>query len=387
MLQHRYSTKDSYQPVQSSSALRMYVDDDDRIVLSMNSFRDHTPPSMLRKLGGMSTVIMVIFSVTIGFCMGYDQAYTQFKLEVQKTPDVAERSNGLIRYSDTATPIEFLGQLQKTKSALMAKLWNEYGEYASVLIDKSNLDLVVQMSSESKVRYRRRMIQKILKKQLKPKDTVTFTWVTAGDVRAAGFGNHLGNSYSSMMDDTAQEAFAAVGLQLVVKNHGLYNFPSGPALSLCMNNVYGSDIDVLNWDFSLADGDFKYRAALFGMRAALHPARPLLMMVDRGDDDRWKKISWGEGKVGVGLFDTQELEKLVYFHFPDSLKAMHLERLAPAVRYLQCNGSTEGHRHCQSGASHHVCNDEIGALCRDNKFLIKNSCDAVKYQSDWNPGW
>jgi hypothetical protein len=177
MLQQRYPTKDSYQPVQSSSALRMYVDDDDRSVLSMKDFRNHQPPSPWRKLGGMPTVIMVIFALTIGFCMGYDQAYSKLKSEVRKISDAAERSSGPIRYAAAATPIEFLGQLQKTKSALMEKLWNEYGEYASVLIDKSNLDLVFQMSSESKSRYRRRMIKKILRKQSQPKDTVTFTWV------------------------------------------------------------------------------------------------------------------------------------------------------------------------------------------------------------------
>ena len=365
----------------------MYVDDDDRSVLSMTNFRDHAPPSAWRKVGGFPTVLMILFASTIGFLMGFDQAYANFKSEEEKKSDVAAPSSTITRYTATATPIELVGQIRKTKSAFMEKLWNEYGEYASVLTDKSNLDLVFQMSSESKSRYRRRIILKILKKQLKPKDVVTFTWVTAGDVRAAGFGNHLGNSYTSMLDDSVKDAFAAVGLKFVAKNHGIYNFPSGPALSLCMDNVYGPDIDVLNWDFALADRDFKYRAALFGMRATLHPSRPLLMMVDRGDDDRWNKFSWGEGKVGVGLLNTHGLEKLVNFHLPDTLKALQLERLAPAVRYLQCNGSMEGHRYCQSGASYHVCNDDLGALCRENKFLIKDSCDAVKYQSDWNAGW
>jgi hypothetical protein len=180
-------------------------------------------------------------------------------------------------------------------------------------MDKSKINQVFQMSDESKSRYHRRIIQKILKKQLNPNNVVPFTWVTAGDVRAAGFGNDPGNSYTSMLDDTARDAFAAVGLHFVAKNQGIYNFPSGPALSLCMNKVYGSDIDVLSWDFALADGDFHYKSALFGMRATLHPTKPLLMMIDSGDDERWKKFSWGEGKVGVALLDTERLGKLVSF--------------------------------------------------------------------------
>jgi hypothetical protein len=163
--------------------------------------------------------------------------------------------------------------------------------------------------------------------------------------------------------------------------------PDQHCLSLCMNEVYGSEIDVLSWNFALADRDFKYRAVLFGMRATLHPTKPLLMMIDSGNDDRWERFYWGEGKVGHGHFIIEALEMLVNFNFPDSLKVMQPENLPPAVRYLQCNGSFEGHRHCASAGSHHVYVDDIGAACRNEKFLVKTDCEMVQYQSDWIPGW
>jgi hypothetical protein len=365
----------------------MYVNDGDASDMSMRNFREYRPPSKWKQMGGGSAILMVVFALSIGFFMGYDQASSKVKSQEQLNPIVIDAKSGVARYSSMTTPLELLGLVRKTRSTLMQKLIDEYGEFANVLMEKSNLEKVFHLNSDSKMRYRRRIIQKILTKQLKPKDTVPFTWVTAGDVRAAGFGNDPAHSYTSMLDDTARDAFRAVGLNFVANNHGVYNFPSGPAAALCIDTVYGSDIDILSWDFSLTDGDFEYRAALFGMRATLHPTRPLLMMIDRREDLRWQKFFWGEGKVGVGLLDTAWIEKLAIRDLPDSVQITHPEQLPPALQYLRCHESIEGHLHCDSGRAHHVCNEEKGAICRDNKFLDKDSCDMVKYQSDWNAGW
>jgi hypothetical protein len=377
-----YRKRDNYQKLYEISS-KITIGDDEISLPSFDSGRSYTSPC--RGVGGMLNVLMTMTALTIGFFMGYDQAFFHFKSSIDQNSDSKQ---GLVHFSASASALEMMGKVQKTKSILMEKLWNEYGEFSSLLLDKSNLATVFQISSASKERYRRRIVKKILQKQLNPKDSVTFTWVTAGDVRAAGFGNQEGQSYTSMMDDTAREAFESVGVTLVAKNYGMYNAPSGPALAMCISDVFGSDIDILNWDFALTDRDFKYRAALFGTRASLHPTRPLLMMVDRADDDRWKKFFWGEGKVGAALFDTQSLESLVRKRIPDSSsKDVHIGLLPPAIQYLQCNGAIEGHVPCNSGETFHVCNEDLGLSCRDNKFTIKDRCDIVKYHSDWNNGW
>jgi hypothetical protein len=366
----------------------MYVSDEERSVLSMRHFRDHKEPSSWKKLGGTPTLMMVIFGLLVGFVMGFDQASTHGKShENNLNQIVMDANSGVVRYSSETTPLELLGLVRKTRLTLMQKIREEYGDYANVLMDKATLDRIFRLSEGSKSRYHRRLIQKILKKQIKPKDTVPFTWVTAGDVRASGYGNNPGHSYTSMLDDTAGDAFKAVGLNLVAKNHGVYNFPSGPALSLCMNSVYGSDIDILAWDFALADGDFQYRASLFGMRATMHPSKPLLMMLDESINERGKQYFGVEGKVGVALFDTLSLQEVVAGQLPDSAQLSHPEQLPPALRFFQCNGAIEGHYHCVDGSKHHVCNQENGGICRDNKFIEKSTCDTVKYHSDWNLGW
>jgi hypothetical protein len=374
--------RDNYQKLYEISSTINIGDEE----ISLPSFETgRSNKSACVGIGGMFNLLMTMMALTIGFFMGYDQAYYHFKSSIDQISDLKQ---GLVHFSPSASALELMGKVQKTKATLLEKLWNEYGEFSSLLIDKNNLDLLFQISSASKERYRRRIIKKILQKQLNPKDSITFTWVTAGDVRAAGFGNQEGQSYTSMLDDTAREAFASVGVTLVAKNYGMYNSPSGPALAICINDVFGSDIDILNWDFALTDRDFKYRAALFGMRASLHPTRPMLMMVDRADDDRWKKFFWGEGKVGVALLDTQAMESVVRKHVPDSSSAdFQIGLLPPAIKYLQCNGAIEGHVHCNSAETYHICNEDKGSSCRENKFTIKDRCAMVKYQSDWNTGW
>lgn len=380
-----------------SSTAVTYVMDDEATMLSMRNFRQQPkPPSMWKKLGGGTALIMALLGLVIGFIMGFDQAAshaspTQTSQAIIVT---TESSNGaIVRYNSMTSPIELLGLVRKTRMSLIQKLRDEYGdEYANILMEKSNLDSIFHLTPASKLRYQRRMIQKILHKQLKPKEKVPFTWVTAGDVHAAGFGNDPGHSYTSMLEDTVSEAFSAVGLEFVAKNHGLFNIPSAPAVALCMTTIYGKEnIDVLSWDFSLADGDFRYRAALFAMRATMHPSRPLLFMMDSKLDERWKKYFWVEGKVGVGMMDTASLQEMVIRHFPDSSRLPHPEQLPPALAYLQCNGAMEGQ--CHQPGTRKQCNandmelDKRGLACREHKFLVTDSCDMHKYQSDWNIGW
>ena len=78
----------------------------------------------------------------------------------------------------------------------------------------------------------------------------TFTWVTAGDATAAAHGNLFSQSYTSILQDTVESAFRTLGIIFQAKNYGMGQYSSGPELGLCMNEVFGDDIDVLMWDFA-----------------------------------------------------------------------------------------------------------------------------------------
>jgi len=74
--------------------------------------------------------------------------------------------------------------------------------------------------------------------------------MTAGDATAAGHGNLYSQSYTAILQDTVEKAFNALGIEFIAKNYGMGQYASGPELGLCMNEVFGDDIDVLVWDFA-----------------------------------------------------------------------------------------------------------------------------------------
>ncbi len=50
---------------------------------------------------------------------------------------------------------------------------------------------------------------------------------------------------------TVKEAFAALGIKFHAKNYAMGGYVSGPELAMCMESVFGSDIDILLWDFGM----------------------------------------------------------------------------------------------------------------------------------------
>ena len=75
---------------------------------------------------------------------------------------------------------------------------------------------------------------------------IFFTWVTAGDSSAAGHGNLYSQSYTAILEETVQHHFEALGIQFLTKNYATGNYNSAPELALCINEVFGGDLDVLD---------------------------------------------------------------------------------------------------------------------------------------------
>jgi len=352
----------------------MYISENELLLKWQIRKRTCRLTSYLRRINGLQVVSMIVCSLMIGFILGYDQSTSKKEPELNITHKLMSTKVGLIRFGPQKTALELLGLVRKTKQISMQSLVEEYGHFASLLTDNANLDKLFLMSKESKARFHRRIIQKILQKQLEPHKDVTFTWVTAGDVRAGGFGNDPQNSYTSVLHETTRHAFQAVGLEFIAQNRAIRSAPSGPILALCMKTIYGSNIDILNWDFSLTDNSLDYQTALWAARATIHPTRPLLMMLDTSEKSRWKKMFEVDGKLGVAMLDTLGIRRFVSKQLPDSTRITHPEQLPPALQYFQCDGSIEG-------------NTSKSTICRKNKFLPNENCELKKYQSEWNFGW
>ena len=179
---------------------------------------------------------------------------------------------------------ELVGKLTRERVALERRMQSskEYGAYYNhIFNDESTRPSSISPSSSADERRRRRssgsrrqtplfhasfesakrLTRRILIKHLQAvvrEKTVsqsgspppTFTWVTAGDATAAAHGNLFSQSYTAILQDTVESAFRTLGINFQAKNYGMGQYSSGPELGLCMNEVFGDDIDVLMWDFA-----------------------------------------------------------------------------------------------------------------------------------------
>jgi hypothetical protein len=98
-----------------------------------------------------------------------------------------------------------------------ADLIADYGEFYGLLFDRIAMESILRINPPSKERLLRRIMQKILDtrriqdeqqqqqqqqadKTKKKKKKTTFTFITAGDSRAAAHGNIFTQSYTSVID-------------------------------------------------------------------------------------------------------------------------------------------------------------------------------------------
>lgn len=106
-------------------------------------------------------------------------------------------------------------------------------------------------------RVKRKVTMKVLQ-ALQSRTPQSFVWATGGESLAAGHGNLFNQSYTAIMEAALQNVFGAAGLQFEGRNYAMGGIPSAPEPALCIEAIYGLDIDVLSWHFGLV-GYFLFR--------------------------------------------------------------------------------------------------------------------------------
>ena len=154
-----------------------------------------------------------------------------------------------------------------------------------------------------------------------------------------------------------------------------------------MDTLFGDNIDFLSWDFATTDGEQDYRAALWGVRAAAHQSRPLVIMLGAKESSQWNQLSLMEDKVGISLMDLAALPFFHQQHLPDSNRFTHPEQLPSALQYYQCNGAAEGTFQCSNTTTHFICTAENANSCQAHKFHSEMTCEYQQHHSPWIPGW
>eukprot|EP00816_Leptocylindrus_hargravesii_P013840 CAMPEP_0196806634 /NCGR_PEP_ID=MMETSP1362-20130617/6546_1 /TAXON_ID=163516 /ORGANISM="Leptocylindrus danicus, Strain CCMP1856" /LENGTH=658 /DNA_ID=CAMNT_0042180211 /DNA_START=198 /DNA_END=2174 /DNA_ORIENTATION=+ len=257
---------------------------------------------------------------------------------------------------------QLLQKANLAKDQMEEQLKREYGDdYADMIFHKHHE--IINISNVSEERLKRKMQLKLL-----GIGGNEFSWMTAGHSAAAAHGNLYHQSYTQSIEDVARDIFASVGLEFKATNFAMGGMRSGPELCFCMEAVYGSDIDVLSWDFGMTDGRDSWKLSCWGSRASALPSRPILALID-GSAGRFSQLQPFELEGGMGTFqmDFARLSQLV-----TDAPVKSEEELTLAVKYLVCDKKIES-----------------TGPCNDFKFNTTEACGPgrLRGQTSWHPGW
>ena len=160
-----------------------------------------------------------------------------------------------------ATTLELLGRIALKQRQLNNEIMREYGVFGKDIFNKVNVEQILQLSPLSQTKLLRKIMIKIVLGRIKNQgnegaesnqSAPTFHWVTVGDSSAAGHGNAFSQSYTSILQTTVSSIFQSAGIEFVASNRAGNAF-SGMETAFCMKEIFGTDVDVLSWDFMPLD--------------------------------------------------------------------------------------------------------------------------------------
>lgn len=142
--------------------------------------------------------------------------------------------------------------------------------------------------------------------------------------------------------------------------------------------IYGTDADVVSWDFALTDGTAYWKSFLFAARLGLHVNRPafVALTTTRSRDKHFTRtvdnLKLAEQRGVPTLVLRPEVLTEIYTGIPDvyGLSESEIDKMyGPYARYYKCNGVIEK-----------------GSPCIDRKYN-NDICPNRPHQEHFHPGW
>ncbi|CAB9509111.1 expressed unknown protein [Seminavis robusta] len=213
-----------------------------------------------------------------------------------------------------------------------------------------------------------------------------FNWVTAGHSSSAAHGNLYRESYTAILDRTLKPILQHIGLDFSARAYSMGGFDSGDELALCMNSVYGRDVDSFFWDFALTDSSnslwkiilFSYRAAKISQitdsvsQPGNIPRRPSMFAFNQNSERNL--VLQGMQALGMTTlaYDDEYFNEVVKPAVPEmmGLSDAEIQQIPRLVRTFKCEGRLE------SG--------DPG--CKDDKWN-ETVCPDRRGRVSWHPGW
>mmetsp|Transcript_47118 Transcript_47118/g.98799 ORF Transcript_47118/g.98799 Transcript_47118/m.98799 type:complete len:628 (+) Transcript_47118:159-2042(+) len=369
-------------------------------------------------------VFMSIIAFGVGFLMSYDAATMQQTasldhrgmgekiLRDDSSTTTASDPGGTAAATDTldtpSTTLELLGIItMKQRQLFNTVIRAEYGKHDNIF-NADSIERLFQISPLSKKRLKRKLMMKIVEGRIQrgkgggsksdEQEQPTFHWVTAGDSAAAGMGNRYSHSYTAVLEDTVGDLFQSAGIHFTASNHAGDAW-SGMELALCMDTIFGTEVDVLSWDFMKMTNDAHTARdrdplsssqgvdpVVLGERAGrIYPHLPFLFYLGLfSDGGAWDDVHKLETSgMGVNILGGEALRELI-LTFPN----YNLESgrdASNAVKQFRCDGIIEGKEMCNEKSAHYRCDSKRGFQCAHAKY--HGECKYERYQTPWNDGW
>jgi len=195
----------------------------------------------------------------------------------------------------------------------------------------------------------------------------------SGNDDAAGHGNFFNEQYTVVLQDRAEDMFDRIGLRLITRPFARSGATSAPELAACAKEIYGTDIDIITWDFGMTDGRTHWRIEFFAHRVHILPNHPVLLVLQAGIDPARQELV--EHLTNQGMTTLRQDEKYLIdraLMFPDSKgkSENELAEMTDYTRYFRCGYGIE-----------------TGAECGTNRFTQNGTCDDRENMKNWHHGW
>jgi hypothetical protein len=294
---------------------------------------------------------------------------------------ITAANSTIIRRNHFTSYLERLQQAQQTW--IETTLYHDYGKEAfeNIFLDNDSLlnktkkylrlDSFQPVSEDniSTDRLRRKLQIKLLQHQLE--GNATLVWVTGGHSAAAAHGNLYNQSYTAVLERDLQHILPAIGMPLEARNYAMGGSGSGPELSLCVEQIYGTDVDLLSWDFGMTDVYSPVRILLYATRANLLPHHPPIFAL-RADSEGRSDLLKEAQDMGMSAFYLPEsTQKRQRDGIPETtfFNAKELPNTPPMTRAFKCSAGIE------TG----------DPTCGDEKYS-SGLCDDRAGKANWHPG-
>jgi len=201
-----------------------------------------------------------------------------------------------------------------------------------------------------------------------------YVWVTGGHSAAAGHGNLHSQTFTYTIEKLLKPIFQSAHISFKGKNYAMGGTSSGPEVSVCGSQIFGTNIDAIYWDYGMIDGRADYLYDLWANRFGLHPTSPTLF----DGHNKKKKYSHKE------IHESYELHGLSAFHIDYNVVNKNIP-LSTGPNAVDKNTLTEalyGYM-CEKGIEANT-----DTICKPLKFDTERFCPNYrKYQVSWHNGW